>query len=228
VTGRQVIGLVTIGQSPRADVVPEMVSRLADRIQDRVELVERGALDGLNAAGVAALAPGPGDTVLVSTLRDGSEVSLAEDRVLPMLQGAVDHVLERGASVVAVLCTGVDGALRCPRPLLSPGPLTRDLVAAAAPGSRLGVIVPDPEQVPGARSDWLEVSAAVQVVAASPYGPAAAVERAARQLASWRPDLVVLDCLGFDERLQHLAARAAGVPVLLPRSVLAGAMAAFI
>jgi protein AroM len=66
------------------------------------------------------------------------------------------------------------------------------------------------------------------VLAASPYGPLAGLAQAAGALAAWRPDLVVLDCLGFDGPMKQMVAWAVGVPVVLPRTVLAGALAALL
>ena len=37
------LGVITIGQSPRSDVVPEIIPYLGDN----VEVIEAGALDGL-------------------------------------------------------------------------------------------------------------------------------------------------------------------------------------
>ncbi|WP_416373270.1 AroM family protein, partial [Achromobacter insolitus] len=51
------VAFFTIGQSPRSDVVPEMASLLGARVR----IDEFGALDGLDAAGLAALAPKPGE-----------------------------------------------------------------------------------------------------------------------------------------------------------------------
>ena len=51
------LGLVAIGQTPRVDVTSTMRSVLGDD----VELLEEGVLDGLDAASVAALAPGRDD-----------------------------------------------------------------------------------------------------------------------------------------------------------------------
>ena len=48
------VTFVTIGQTPRTDLVPELASRL----QDGTTVREAGALDGLDAGAVAALAPG--------------------------------------------------------------------------------------------------------------------------------------------------------------------------
>jgi len=77
-----------------------------------------------------------------------------------------------------------------------------------------------------ARADWEPVAGPVLVLAASPYGPPAALGQAADALAAFGPDLVVLDCLGFDGLMKRRVAQAVGVPVILPRTVLAGALAA--
>jgi protein AroM len=218
------VGIVTIGQSPRTDVVPDMAALLPAG----TPVIERGALDDAGPADLARLAPVPGEEVLVSRMRDGTEVELADARMLPLVQDAVEHVTGRGAAVVAVLCTGTLPRLRCPAPLLQPGPLIRNLVAAAAYGARLGVVVPAAGQAEPARADWEPVAGPVLVLAASPYGSPAELARAAGTLAAFGPDLVVLDCLGFNGPMKRMVARAVGVPVILPRTVLAGAIAALL
>jgi protein AroM len=225
--GRAVVGVVTIGQSPRTDVVPD----IAGLLPSGARVLERGALDHAGPAELARLAPAPGEDVLVTRLRDGTEVTLAEARVTPLLQDAVDDVTGRGASVVAALCTGTLAGIRCSRPLLMPGPLVRNLVAATAPEdriARLGVVVPAPDQIEPVRADWSPAAGEVLVLAASPYGSLDGLAQAAGELAVWRPDLVVLDCLGFDGPMKQLVAWAVGVPVVLPRTVLAGALAALL
>ncbi len=216
-----VVGVVTIGQSPRTDVMPDIVKLLPPGTR----VIERGALDRSGPAELVGLAPACGENLLVTRLRDGTEVALAEARLMPLLQDAVDDVTDRGAVVVAALCTGSLAGIRCPRPLLMPGPLVRNLAAAVAPGARLGVVVPAHDQIEPVSADWSAAAGEVLVLAASPYGPAAALARAADTLAAWRPDLVVLDCLGFDGPMKQMVARAVGVPVVLPRTVLAGALA---
>ena len=53
------IGLITVGQAPRSDVVPDMAAILgAD-----VEIVEAGALDGLAREEITPLAPEGDDEV---------------------------------------------------------------------------------------------------------------------------------------------------------------------
>ena len=47
------VGLITVGQAPRSDVVPDMAAILGGD----VEIVEAGALDGLSREQIAPLAP---------------------------------------------------------------------------------------------------------------------------------------------------------------------------
>lgn len=218
----QAVGAVTIGQSPRVDALPEILELLPGG----TPVVERGALDDMDSAEIARLGPAAGEGLLVTRLRDGTEVALAEARLLPLVQDAVDHVVDHGAAVVAVLCTGALPGICCARPLLMPGVIVRNLVAAVARDARLGVVVPDPEQVKAADASWSEVSAVTMTLAASPYGPPDAVARAAVALAQWHPDIVVLDCLGFGRQMKQMVAESVRVPVILPRTALAGAIAA--
>ena len=82
---RPSVGLVTIGQSPRADVVPDMAEILGPGIDIR----EAGALDGLTRAEIAALAPGPGDEILVTRLADASSVFVAKRHVVARVQAKI-------------------------------------------------------------------------------------------------------------------------------------------
>src|SRR3989442_131023 len=67
---RSVVGLVTIGQSPRSDVVPEMAALIGPGIEVR----EAGALDGLKRSEIEPLAPTGDDEILVTRPQDGSAV----------------------------------------------------------------------------------------------------------------------------------------------------------
>ena len=61
------IGAITIGQSPRNDLIPEIESYFGG-----AEILQMGALDGLDKSEIQKLAPDTDDTVLVSKLRDNS------------------------------------------------------------------------------------------------------------------------------------------------------------
>src|SRR5882762_10863605 len=73
----RVLGTLTIGQAPRADVVP-----IIDRyVSADIRRIHRGVLDGLSPAEIAArYRPEGGEPELVTRLQDGTEIMLSRDR----------------------------------------------------------------------------------------------------------------------------------------------------
>ena len=69
------VAFVTIGQTPRSDLVPEILARIGAP----VEAVEFGALDGMGAAEIAAAAPRPGEASLATRLAGGGEAVVAKE-----------------------------------------------------------------------------------------------------------------------------------------------------
>mgnify|MGYP001754987607 FL=1 len=59
------LGAITVGQSPRTDVTDDIMGIF----QGKVEILERGALDGLTVEDIDRLAPDAGEYVLVSRMR---------------------------------------------------------------------------------------------------------------------------------------------------------------
>src|SRR5206468_8993760 len=80
-----IVGLVTIGQSPRVDVVPDMAAILGSGVTVR----ERGALDGLGRAEIAALAPRHGDDILVTGLADGTAAFVAKPHIVTRVPAVI-------------------------------------------------------------------------------------------------------------------------------------------
>jgi protein AroM len=217
------IGAITIGQSPREDVVPEMREILGPG----VEVVEGGALDGLSGEEVAQLAPRDGDYVLVTRLRDGTSVQVAEQRILPRMQDQIERLVAEGVEAIALLCTGEFPPFRSSRLLVEPQVVLQHFVAAVAHGKRVGAVVPAPDQIDQGMLRWKSAGGDgdVCVVAGSPYEDIAGLERAVEELKDWGAELVVLDCIGFTGAMKARAATIAGVPIVLPRTVLARTLA---
>ncbi len=212
------LAMVTIGQSPRSDMVPEMLPYLPE-----TDIVEYGALDDLSAAGIADLAPTPDSGVLVSRLRDGSSARLARDRMEPLVRQAILRA-EEAAEATLLVCTGEFEDFPHRRPLLTAERLLVNGVAGLAHGLRLGVVCPEPDQAAMSEEKWRALAGAgLLVEAASPYRQAAewAVAAAARRLSERGAEIVVLDCMGYTESMRSAAVVAAGVPVVLARALVA-------
>ena len=218
------IGMLTIGQSPRDDIMSVMGRYLpAD-----VEVLQRGALDGLNMTAVAELGPRAGERPLVSTMRDGTEVTLTHRTVVPLMQEGVDALADQGAESIVILCTGGFGELKTDRAsLVDAGSLIRGVVTSLANNARLGVIQPSAGQVPKttaeARDKWDGMD--VVMTSASPYAGAEDRGRewvsAAEELRDKGVDLVLLNCMGMDETMKQVVRHVTQKPVLLASAVVA-------
>ena len=128
------LGLITIGQSPREDVVASMFGHVQEGA-----FIETGALDGLEADQISVLFPVDGEAPLVTRLRDGSEVCVAKQRLMPLMEQAVSRLEEHGCATICVLCTGEFPRLGRSALMIFPDRVVGHLVEAVLPAGRLGV-----------------------------------------------------------------------------------------
>jgi protein AroM len=214
------VGAITIGQTPRDDVVGELAKVLGPEIQ----VVQAGALDGLGRAEIDALAPTADADALITRLRDGADVLVAKSRIVPRLQACVDR-LAGAADASVILCAGVFPPFRSARPVVMPERCMAAMVDAAFDGHRLGVIVPITQQRDAYGARWSRVDAHVAVAVASPYDDPARLVAAAEALRRAGVSLVVMECMGFTSGMKQIVRDVTGAPALLPASVLARVLA---
>lgn len=205
------LALVTIGQSPREDVVASMFAGQLPAF------VEYGALDLLSREAIAALTPAAADPPLVTRLRDGSEVVVGKQALMPHVQAAVDRAVADGATTVAMLCTGAFPGLVHGVPCVYPDAVVRAVVDALLPTGTLGVVIPHAGQHDGMLEKWQTPHRAAITEVASPYTAVDSIPDAVRALSDC--DLIVLDCMGYDRAMLAVARAAATAPVLLSNGV---------
>ncbi|MBU8596090.1 AroM family protein [Shouchella clausii] len=211
------IALVTIGQSPRVDMTPEMRPFLgAD-----VEFVEAGALDSLSPEQIKALAPDPDEQTYVSRLRNGDSAKLSKQKLLPHLQAELQKV-EKHVSSSIIVCTGHFPTIQHEKPLLFPDKILCHFVQAVIGDGTLGAIVPLEEQIHQLAGKWGDLPLVSE--AATPYAPSD-IEGAAAALKEQGATLLVLDCMGYTNAHKQRAQAATGLPVILARSAVARAAA---
>jgi protein AroM len=213
------LGLITVGQSPRTDVVPDMAVILGGD----VDIIEAGALDGLSRAQIAALAPEGDDEILVTRLADGSSVFVGKTPVIPLVEQRIAALEDRGVALNALLCTGAFPTLTARRPLLEPQPLLLGLLRAMTFPGRLGVLTPSERHVPQTQARWRESGFDALVAPLSPYEEEdpAAVRRAADALRAGGVGLIVMDCIGFRRKTRDEIAHLTGAPAVVANLLVA-------
>jgi protein AroM len=214
-----IIGMATIGQTPRIDVVPAMERLLGPGVRT----IQAGGLDGLSSGDIAALAPRSGEQPIVTRLQDGSSTRLSHALILPRMQRCVDQLTAEGAAFVVMLCGADWSAVRSDRLIVNPGKLFPNIITALAAGRRLGIIKPDGGQVEGETRRYASLGIEAHVTSASPYLGDARVEaarEAARFLRAREVELVWMTCVGMDERMRAAVQELIQPPVILAQALL--------
>jgi protein AroM len=213
------IGILTIGQTPRPDL--EAVFR---RHLPGVELLVRGALDGVPMAAIDEMAEAGGEYPLFTILRGGATREISLYRLKPLLDERAQEVAREGAAVAAVMCAGNFPDLASPIPVLYPSRVLSAVVRGVCRGNRIGIVLPNAGQVGIAVSHWREKGFEATAAVASPTDPAA-LPAAAKALADPALELIVLDCMGFPPEEARRMRAFCGRPVLCPQGILPRIMA---
>jgi len=216
---RPVVGLVTIGQSPRSDVVPEMAAVIGPSADVR----EAGALDGLTRAQIDALKPTGEDEILVTRLQDGAAVFVGKQKIVGLVEQRIAGLERAGATLTALLCTGAFPPLSCSRPLVQPQPLLLGALRAMRWSGRLGVVTPSVPHVPQTEARWRRDGFDPVVVPLSPYEEedANALARVADAFRGAGVGLIAMDCMGFRRKTRDELRGLTGAPVLLANLLVA-------
>lgn len=215
-SSENVLGMVTIGQSPRDDMLPQMLPYLPSDLGIR----QVGALDGLTHEQILGLAPGPHGYVLHTRLRDGSAVTVGREAILPRVQACIERLERDGANPVLLLCTGEFPELRSGGLLIEPDWLLVNAIRGLRV-RRIGVFVPLSSQIDSLTEKWGSLDAVASFVAASPYTGQDEVACAARKLQGQSLDLLIMDCMGYTQVHKQLTRQITGLSVILASSMVA-------
>jgi len=214
------IGTLTIGQSPRMDIIPE----LKEAIGFEVEIEERGALDDLTWEEVKDLYPGPDDYILVTRMRDGKEVKIAERHIVERMKKCIADLERSDVDFIILLCTGeFPEEITSKKLILKPNKLMENIVKGILQEGVIVDIVPSPGQVQLMEKRWNRTNPNLKAIfdTVSPYtGTDEEIEKVAERIAKTDANLIIFDCLGFNKKIKTIFRKITEKPVLLPRTLL--------
>lgn len=218
------VGFVTIGQSPRHDILAELTPLLPAG----VEILEAEALDGLGRKEIEVLAPEAQDFPLISRLRDGSSCTVGRQKILPRLIARVKELEISGADIIAVLCTEDFPELSSRKHLLLPFRLMKAEAEGRQGVEKIFVVVPLKAQEKAARQKWAFPGASLKTAVLNPYaGPKeqeAELDGFLSLIQGFQPDLLIFDCLGFMLSFCQKINEISRIPFLSPRLSLADSL----
>jgi protein AroM len=211
------VAFVGVGQTPRMDVVPEILAQL----DLPIAATEFGVLDGLTDAQIAELAPRGAEQSLATRLSDGTNVVVSKPRVGERLARILAGFASTDFDLVVIMSTGLfrEFESRCPT-VNAQRAIESGVLALAADGGVIGIIQPLAQQVGEVKIPAL---AAYRVlISHATAGDRDGLARAIVDLAE--SEIIVLNSVGFSEADRTMVSRASGKPVVLARRLVAGAM----
>ena len=209
----RIIGMVTIGQAPRADWSAD----LAAVLPPSVRLAQAGALDGMTLKEVNALDFAPGDNVLVTKMLDDTEVRVPEHHAEALINKRIKEMENAGIDLIYLACTW-DFKVNPEKALIiCPQKIVTGVLTALVDGKTLGLCVPDERQTKAAEVRYGLLAKRIVTVYCPPYNLDDVTKAAAEKLASEQVDFVLMDCMGYTKETGDLFREITGKPVLVPR-----------
>ncbi len=205
------MGVVVIGQSPR----PSIAAEIAAVLSPGMEIDLRGALDGMTRAEIDAIPPRDGSDALFTLLPNGDGVRLSKHVVEERAAAQIRRFVEEGVGVTLLACTGKFPNIETDGLVILPSAVLHNLVEAVLPKGRLGVFSPLAEQSALIHKKWERAGVEVVGVTLQPGSDDAVVDAAATEMAALKPDLVVMDCMGYSSANKARVRRSYGGPVVL-------------
>lgn len=222
------IGTVTIGQSPRDDVVPELQELVVTPRKD-IEIMEKGALDDLTLFEVKGLVPQPDDETLVTRMRDGTEVTIGKCSIVARMQEKIAELNDEDVDLITLLCSGTFPEFESKAPLLYPHKLLYGTLSSVVIPGKLGLLVPSKDQLNQISREIEDLGFQVIGAGASPYlNDEKIIKEAAQKINKDDVDLILMNCFGYTMEMRKLVKKITGKPIILVRSLLAKALSELI
>jgi protein AroM len=212
------IGIVTIGQSTRPDVVKDMKLFWGDH----VEVLERGALDELTMDQVTELYPENEMVHLVTRMRDGTEVVIAKEKILPFIDACICSLNREKVDLILLLCVGSFPEFESSCLVIEPQKIVNNIVEGLVSNNHhLGVIIPIKEQQSWVRASFSSVTPNIHITSISPYSDKSNIISACELIQKEDCHVILLYCMGFDLELASQIRQITGKPVMLSNTIVA-------
>lgn len=208
--------MLTIGQTPRDDLIPGLLEILGPGY----EIIEAGALDDHTLEDVLKIDLNPDHYILVSRMRDGTEVKITKKYVVPHLQEQLDKLEAQGVRTTVVMCTGKFPPFKTMGLVVTPSEVLKGVLEGSLKAGKIAVVYPTEEQMVNAEKDFGRENISVYADTVSPY-EADDVKGLLERLIKEDPDLIFLNCFGFPFSIKKQVQEATGKPTIHSSALIA-------
>ncbi|WP_185907946.1 AroM family protein [Psychrobacillus soli] len=211
------ICVITIGQTPRTDMIPPLRSYLPNDTR----IIEKGVLDSLVIEEIQHLFVEEGQTTLVSRLTNGNSVVVSKEKIIPIIQQLIDECQKSEIDLILLACTGKFPLFSSEIPVIYPDFLLNYAVKGLLREGELGVIVPLIEQSEMIQDKWKEVNFKTCITSTSPYnGTHEELVQATKRLNESQVQAILLDCMGYSNEMKNIIREHTTKPIIVARNII--------
>lgn len=193
------LAILTIGVVPMSEVLPLLTEYI-----DEQHITHHSLLGKMSREDVMAdYAVEPGDDPLLTLLNDNQIAHVSRQKVERDLQSVVEVLDNQGYDVIILMSTAAIKSMAARNSiLLEPLRIIPPLVASIVDGHQVGVIVPVAELLAAQEKKWQVLQMPPVYSLANPvHGSEQQLIDAGQALLDQGADVIMLDCLGFHQRV---------------------------
>ncbi len=197
------IGMLTIGQSPREDIMND----LSKILPSSIEIIEVGALDDFKSKKevMECLTPEPGEVVYISRLRDGSEVRVSKEKLIPLMKSKIKYLDSQKVDVIIILCSGEFPEFEATTAIVYPDKILKGVASSIYYNGEVAVLIPSSEQIDYAYDKWSKYFHKLKIISISPYSSDIRdFTIVGEKIRSKDIRFVIMDCMGYSFMHKHI------------------------
>lgn len=213
------LAILTIGIVPLQEVLPLLTEYI-----DEKNISHHSLLGNLSRERVIAeYAPQAGEETILTLLNDNQLAQVSRRKIERDLQSVVEVLDNQGYDVILLMSTAAIRGMTVRNTIfLEPLRILPPLVSSIVEGHQVGVIVPVEELLEAQAQKWQILQKPPLFSLGDPvHDSEQKIIEAGKELLANGADVIMLDCLGFNQRHRDLLQKQLDVPVLLSNVLIA-------
>lgn len=213
------LAILTIGIVPLQEVLPLLTEYI-----DEKNISHHSLLGNLSRERVMAeYAPQAGEETILTLLNDNQLAQVSRRKIERDLQSVVEVLDNQGYDVILLMGTAAIRGMTVRNTIfLEPLRILPPLVSSIVEGHQVGVIVPVEELLEAQAQKWQILQKPPLFSLGDPvHDSEQKIIEAGKELLANGADVIMLDCLGFNQRHRDLLQKQLDVPVLLSNVLIA-------
>lgn len=207
------LGIIVMGQSGIKGKYDDINKILAPE----AEAIITGIVDGYTYEQILEnFWPKDDESFIVSNVKDGKIIKIADTHAQKLIQEKINFLASKGITSTIVFCTAEFQDFTSKGILLQPTKVIESMLTLLG-CKKIGIMLPEKGQIQASYQQYQKYNPIIKV--ASPYGSEEIITEMAKQFSNENVDLILTDCMGYNEKLADLITLHSKKNVLVPRVI---------